>query len=138
MATLSSKLVFLFYADSPGSATSKLICLKNCSYNGSRTVITDETRCGVLKETGPASHQFTGEVVFDDAPAGGEASYNEIQALFINDTQKYWTLTDAGNTLFHGGYGKITNLTQANPESGHSSATLTVEITGDLDIIPES
>lgn len=137
--TISGKLMFLYYRDAPGSAASQLVCLQDANYNGSRNLISDETNCGVLKDTGQASHQFTGTAVVDTVPDAGEASYLDLQTLFLNDTQKYWELSDENDVIFHGGYGKITQLGNQNSAAGGASKfTLTVEVTGTLDVTPTS
>lgn len=131
--TISGSLMFLQHSDTPGGTRDKAVCITDVSYDGSRNVNSDETHCGVLKSTGPASHTFTMSAVVDTAPDADEASYNDYQTLFVNNTKKYWHLTDADETVYHGGYGWITALGQQNTTGQTAKFTLTVEIDGDLD-----
>jgi hypothetical protein len=87
---------------------------------------------------GPANNRFTLNAVVDLAPDAGEASYNDYQALYQNNTQKYWHLTDSNNDLYHGGYGWIAALGQQNVSGQTAKFTMTIEIDGDIDITPQS
>jgi hypothetical protein len=139
---VDGKLMFLRFSDGPDASAAdvlKIVCLMDSNYNGTRNEITDETNCGALSNTGPAKHQFTGTGVIDTVPDTDEASYKEIQDLFLADTEKYWELSDEDQTIYHAGYGKITQLGNQNTASGGGSKfTLTVSITGTLVNTPQS
>lgn len=136
--TISGSLMFIEYSDTPGGAKKSAVCQSEGSFDGSRNVVSDETNCGVLKSMGPANNRFTLNAVVDLAPDAGEASYNDYQALYQNNTQKYWHLTDSNNDLYHGGYGWISALGQQNVSGQTAKFTMTIEIDGDIDITPQS
>lgn len=136
--TISGSLMFIEYSDTPGGAKKSAVCQSEGSFDGSRNVVSDETNCGVLKSMGPANNRFTLNAVVDLAPDAGEASYNDYQALYQNNTQKYWHLTDSNNDLYHGGYGWIAALGQQNVSGQTAKFTMTIEIDGDIDITPQS
>jgi len=136
--TISGSLMFIEYSDTPSGAKKSAVCQSEGSFDGSRNVVSDETNCGVLKSMGPANNRFTLNAVVDLAPDAGEASYNDFQALYQNNTQKYWHLTDSNNDLYHGGYGWISALGQQNVSGQTAKFTMTIEIDGDIDITPQS
>jgi hypothetical protein len=136
--TISGSLMFIEYSVTPAGAKKSAVCQSEGSFDGSRNVVSDETNCGVLKSMGPANNRFTLNAVVDLAPDAGEASYNDYQALYQNNTQKYWHLTDSNNDLYHGGYGWISALGQQNVSGQTAKFTMTIEIDGDIDITPQS
>ncbi len=76
--------------------------------------------------------------VVDTAPDATEASYNDYQTLYANNTKKYWHLTDSTETVYHGGYGWISALGQQNTSGQTAKFTMTIEIEGDIDTEPQS
>lgn len=136
--TISGSVMFIEYSDTPSGAKKSAVCQSEGSFDGSRNVVSDETNCGVLKSMGPANNRFTLNAVVDVAPDAGEASYNDFQALYQNNTQKYWHLTDSNNDIYHGGYGWIAALGQQNTSGQTAKFTMTIEIDGDIDITPQS
>jgi len=136
--TISGSVMFIEYSDTPSGAKKSAVCQSEGSFDGSRNVVSDETNCGVLKSMGPANNRFTLNAVVDVAPDAGEASYNDFQVLYQNNTQKYWHLTDSNNDIYHGGYGWISALGQQNTSGQTAKFTMTIEIDGDIDITPQS
>lgn len=136
--TINGSLMFISYSDTPGGTKKSAVCQSEGSFDGSRNVVSDETNCGVLKSLGPQNNRFTLNAVVDIAPDASEASYAEFQALYANNTKKYWHLTDAGENIYQGGYGWISALGQQNTSGQTSKFTLTIEIDGDIDIEPLS
>lgn len=136
--TISGSVMFIEYSDNPASAKKSAVCQSEGSFDGSRNVVSDETNCGVLKSLGPANNRFTLNAVVDIAPDAGEASYNDFQTLYANNTQKYWHLTNSGNDIYHGGYGWIAALGQQNVSGQTAKFTMTIEIDGDIDTTPQS
>lgn len=136
--TISGSVMFIEYSDTPSGAKKSAVCQSEGSFDGSRNVVSDETNCGVLKSMGPANNRFTLNAVVDVAPDANEASYNDFQALYQNNTQKYWHLTDSNNDIYHGGYGWISALGQQNTSGQTAKFTMTIEIDGDIDITPQS
>jgi len=136
--TISGSVMFIEYSDTPGSTKKSAVCQSEGSFDGSRNVVSDETNCGVLKSMGPANNRFTLNAVVDVDPDANEASYNEFQALYQNNTKKYWHLTDSANDIYNGGYGWIAALGQQNTSGQTAKFTMTIEIDGDIDITPQS
>lgn len=136
--TISGSVMFIEYSDTPGGAKKSAVCQSEGSFDGSRNVVSDETNCGVLKQLGPQNNRMTLNAVVDTAPDANEASYNDYQTLYANNTKKYWHLTDAANDIYHGGYGWISALGQQNTSGQTSKFTMTIEIDGDIDTTPQS
>lgn len=136
--TISGSVMFIEYSDTPGGAKKSAVCQSEGSFDGSRNVVSDETNCGVLKSLGPQNNRLTLNAVVDTAPDATEASYNDFQTLYANNTKKYWHLTDSNNDIYHGGYGWISALGQQNVSGQTSKFTMTIEIDGDIDTTPQS
>lgn len=136
--TISGSVMFIEYSDTPAGAKKAAVCQSEGSFDGSRNVVSDETNCGVLKQLGPQNNRMTLNAVVDTNPDAGEASYNEFQTLYANNTKKYWHLTDSTNDIYHGGYGWISALGQQNTSGQTSKFTMTIEIDGDIDTTPQS
>lgn len=136
--TISGSVMFIEYSDTPGGAKKSAVCQSEGSFDGSRNVVSDETNCGVLKQLGPQNNRMTLNAVVDVAPDANEASYNDYQTLYANNTKKYWHLTDSANDIYHGGYGWISALGQQNTSGQTSKFTMTIEIDGDIDTTPQS
>lgn len=136
--TLSGSVMFIEYSDTPSSTKKSAVCQSEGSFDGSRNVVSDETNCGTLKTLGPQNNRFTLNAVVDIAPDATEASYNDFQTLYANNTKKYWHLTDSTETVYHGGYGWISALGQQNVSGQNSKFTMTIEIEGDIDTEPAS
>lgn len=136
--TLSGSVMFIQYSDTPSSTKKSAVCQSEGSFDGSRNVVSDETNCGTLKTMGPQNNRFTLNAVVDIAPDAGEASYNDFQTLYANNTKKYWHLTNSGEDVYHGGYGWISALGQQNVSGQNCKFTMTIEIEGDIDTTPAS
>lgn len=136
--TISGSVMFIEYSDNPAGSKKSAVCQSEGSFDGSRNVVSDETNCGVLKSLGPQNNRFTLNAVVDTVPDAGEASYNDFQTLYANNTKKYWHLTDSNNDIYHGGYGWIAALGQQNVSGQTAKFTMTIEIDGDIDTTPQS
>jgi hypothetical protein len=136
--TISGSVMFIEYSDTPGSAKKSAVCQSEGSFDGSRNVVSDETNCGTLKVLGPQNNRFTLNAVVDTVPDANEASFNDFQTLYANNTKKYWHLTDSAETIYHGGYGWISALGQQNVSGQTAKFTMTIEIEGDIDTEPAS
>jgi hypothetical protein len=136
--TISGSVMFIEYSDTPAGAKKSAVCQSEGSFDGSRNVVSDETNCGVLKSLGPQNNRMTLNAVVDTAPDAGEASYNDFQTMYANNTKKYWHLTDSANDIYHGGYGWIASLGQQNVSGQTAKFTMTIEIDGDIDTTPQS
>ena len=136
--TILANTVFLEYSDTPTGTRSTAVCLTQVDFTGSTSIQSTETHCGVLKGVGNSNNQFTASAVVDTTPDAGEASYDEFKALYAAKTKKYWHLANGDDSHYHGGYGWITALGNQNASGDTSKFTLTIEIDGNIDIVPES
>jgi len=136
--TISGSVMFIQYSDTPGGTRKSAVCQSQGDFSGTTDVTSDQTNCGVLKAIGNSNNQFTLNAVVDTVPDADEASYNDFQTLYVNKTKKYWHLTDADETVYHGGYGWITSLGQQNASGQTAKFTMTIDIDGDIDTTPQS
>ena len=136
--TVSGSLMFISYSDTPGGTRKSAVCQSQGDFTGSTDVNSDQTNCGVLKAVGNSNNQFSLNAVVDMAPDADEASYNDFQTLYAAKTKKYWHLSNADDSLYHGGYGWITALGQQNASGQTAKFTMTIDIDGDLDIVASS
>lgn len=136
--TISGSVMFIQYSDTPGGTRKSAVCQSQGDFSGTTDVTSDQTNCGVLKAIGNSNNQFTLNAVVDTVPDADEASYNDFQTLYVNKTKKYWHLTDADETVYHGGYGWITSLGNQNASGQTSKFTMTIDIDGDIDTTPQS
>ncbi len=134
VTTVNGSTVFVSYSDDDSYTNQKTaVCQSEGSFDGSRNVVSDETNCGVLKSLGPQNNRLTLNAVVSTTPESGEASYNEYQTLYANNTKKYWSLSDNAS-IYSEGYGWISALGQQNVSGQTAKFTVTIEIDGDLDI----
>lgn len=138
LTTLEANTMFIEYSDDPTSTRTSAVCLSQADFSGSTNVNTDETHCGVLKGIGSSNNQFTGTAVVNTTPDSGEGSYEEFKTLYAAKTKKYWHLTNADDSNYHGGYGWLTALGNQNTSGQTSKFTFTVDIDGDIDTEPQS
>lgn len=136
--TISGSVMYIQYSTLPNGTRTSAVCQSEGSFDGSRNVVSDETNCGTLKTLGPQNNRFTVNAVVDVVPDLGEASYNDFQTMYANNTKRYWHLSDANDTIYHGGYGWIAALGQQNVSGQTAKFTMTIEIEGDIDTVPAS
>ena len=136
--TVSGSLMFISYSDTPGGTRKSAVCQSQGDFTGSTDVNSDQTNCGVLRAVGNSNNQFSLNAVVDMVPDPTEASYVDFQTLYANKTKKYWHLSNADDSLYHGGYGWITALGQQNASGQTAKFTMTIDIDGDLDIVASS
>lgn len=115
-----------------------VVCESDSNIDGTMNVITDETKCGVLKGTGPIDWKASGTALVNTTPEADEGSYNEIQTLFLAKTLLYFKYTNVDESIYHKGRGWFTALGNQNASSGSSKFTWSVEINGDIENTPES
>ena len=138
LTTIEASTMFLQYSDTPGGIRKSGVCYTQADYAGSTTINSDETHCGVLKAPGSSNNQFTGALVINTTPEADEFSYAELKAMSVAKTKKYWHLTNADDSNYHGGYGWLSALGNQNASGQTSKATFTVDIDGDIDVVPAS
>jgi hypothetical protein len=90
--TLLASTMFLQYSDTPGGTRKSAVCLSQADFSGSATINSDETHCGILKGIGNSNNTFTGTAVVDMVPDADEASYEDLKAIYVAKTKKYWHL----------------------------------------------
>ena len=136
--TLLASTMFIQYSDTPGGTRKSLVCLSQADFSGSATINSDETHCGILKGIGNSNNTFTGTAVVDMAPDTDEASYEDLKAIYVAKSKKYWHLSNADDSNYQGGYGWISALGNQNASGQTSKFTITIDIDGDVDIVPAS
>ncbi len=136
--TISGSVMYISYSDTPGGTRKTAVCQSQGDFSGTTDVTSDQTNCGVLKAVGNSNNQFTLNAVVDTVPDADEASYNDFQTIYVNKTKKYWHLTDADETVYHGGYGWITSLGQQNASGQTAKLKRTIDIDGKIDTTPQS
>ena len=132
-ATIDASLVVLGYADTPAGTFKDVVCEQDSNVSMQRNEISDVTKCGVLKELGPQNVSFSANIVVVTDQAADEASHDEIMALFTGKTKKYWRWTNAGGTIFIGGYGWVSQYNPSAASEGTVKASITITIDGDAD-----
>lgn len=136
--TLLASTMFIQYSDTPGDTRKSAVCLSQADFSGSATINSDETHCGILKGIGNSNNTFTGTAVVDMVPDVDEASYEDFKTLYAAKTKKYWHLTNADDSNYHGGYGWISALGNQNASGQTSKFTFTIDIDGDIDTVATS
>jgi len=132
--TVDSSLVLFSYSTDSGVTYKTVVCESDSNIEGSRNVVTDETKCGILKYPGPANFRVTFNGVVDSVPDATEASYTEIQAIFAANTKVYAKYTNVGTEPYHQGQGWFTRLGNQNAASGTSKFSFDFEFDGDVDV----
>lgn len=138
MSTLQASTMFLQYGDTPAGPFKTVVCLSQADFSGSATINSDETHCGILKGIGNSNNTFTGTLVLETVPTVDEGSYEELKTIYAGKLKKYWQLTNDDDSNYHGGYGWLSALGNQNASGQTSKATFTVDIDGDIDIVPTS
>lgn len=136
--TIQANTMFIQFSDTPEGERKSAVCLTQADFSGSTAVQSTETHCGVLKAVGNSNNQFTGNAVLITDPDTDEASYEDFKTIYAAKTKKYWHLTNADDSNYHGGYGWLTALGNQNASGDTSKFTFTVDIDGNLDTEPTS
>lgn len=136
--TVDASVVVIGYADTPAGTFKYLVCEQDSNVDLSRNEISEETKCGVLKELGPQNNKFSGNIVVVTDQTATEASHEELLGLYAAKTKKYFTWSNTANDVFIGGYGWISSYNPSAPASGTVKASVTITIDGDIDTAPTS
>ena len=138
VTTIEANTMFIQVSDTPGGTRKSAVCLTQADFSGTLGVNSDETHCGVLKAPGSSNNNFTGAAVVNTTPEADELSYEDFKTIYAPKTKKYWHLTNADDSNYHGGYGWISALGNQNASGQTSKFTFTVDIDGDIDTVATS
>lgn len=129
--TVDASTMLLSYSVD-GESFSTIVCETDSNYDGTMTIVSDETKCGRTVAPGTIANKFSGTGVVNTTPDADEGSYNEIQDHFLSKQQLYFRYTNVDESIYHAGVGWFTQLGNQNAANGTSKFTWTVEINGDI------
>lgn len=133
-ATVDAASMIMGYADAPGEAYKDVYCELDSSATLQRDEVSEKTKnCGTLKQVGPQSNSFSGNLAVITDQESDEASHDELILLYTGATKKYWRWTNADGDIFIGGYGYLNSYNPSAPVEGVVKAAFTVTIDGDID-----
>lgn len=138
-ATIDAAGVILGYADAPGGSYKDVYCELDSNVTLQRDEVSEKTKtCGTLKQVGPESNSFSGNLAVITDQTSGEASHDELILLYTSKARKYWRWTNTGGDIFIGGYGYLNSYNPTAPVEGVIKAAFTVTIDGDIDTVEPS
>lgn len=132
MAQIEAKDTYIYISTDDGATYKKVICLTDAGVSSSKTTTDTDTRCGVLTATGNSTVTFTGTGVVDDSPDADELSHNEMWALNEADTTVDIVFQNELGTIFLGGKGKITDISDTATQGQFVTFQFTLKISGNL------
>lgn len=132
MAQVQAKDTFIYVSTDAGVTFKKVICLTDAGVSAAKTTTDTDTRCGVLTATGNSTYTFTGTSVVDDTPDVDELSHNEMWALMLADTSFMIVFQNELGTIFLGGSGKLTDMSDTATQGQFVTFQFTVKISGTL------
>lgn len=128
VTTILSRDVVFEIASVSGGPYSTVVCKKLYNVTLDKSLIQDESDCGVHTAVGVATKwSFDAEIILNTAIVSGETSGTDI-AEFCDAGTKVWVTVSTSNYSRSGG-GYITNYKESSPLNGFLSATFT--FTGD-------
>lgn len=123
----------LQYISTNGGTTFKtLVCLTDNGFSGAKSSSTVDTKCGAFTATGSPDITFTGTGLVDVDPSIEEMSFNDLKALFSSGADFIIVEKNVNNSMFIGGNGVLTNLSDSNTQGSYSTFTYTIKINGTL------
>lgn len=121
------------YISTDSGATFKtLVCLTENGFSGTKASSTVDTKCGSLTATGSTDITFTGTGVVDVDPDVTEMSFNDLKALFSSGAEFIIVEKNVDTTMFLGGAGVLTDLSDTNTQGSFSTFSYTIKINGPL------
>lgn len=133
-ATVDASTVLLGYADTPADPFKDIVCEADSNANLDRNIISETTKCGTVKTPGQQNNTFSGNFTVVTDQASDEASHDEIMDIYMRGVKKYWRWTNVAGDVFVGGYGYVKTYNPQAPSEGAVTASITVEIDGDIDM----
>lgn len=133
MATTILTKDITFKIGTASGNTNELVCRKLFNVTLDKTLVQDESICGVHTAVGGATKwSFDYELIFDADPSGSDISGTDVAQWCNNGTKVF---VEIGNTNYNrSGYGYLTNVKEAAPLNGFLSATGTFTGDGDVSI----
>jgi hypothetical protein len=116
----------------------EVVCGQDASLDGSKDVTTTVTKCGVIKTTSDPSWSFSGSGILNYTPGAAELSSDELITILQGDTDVLVKLAYAtDDTLYYReGQGVMTAYGEASTPGDPVSFTYTIEVSGDLTLVP--
>lgn len=124
--------VLQYISTDDGATFKTLVCLTENGFSGTKSSSTVDTKCGSLTATGSVDITFTGTGVVDVDPDNDEMSFNDLKALFSSGAEFIIVEKNVGNTMFLGGAGVLTDLSDTNTQGSYSTFTYSIKINGPL------
>lgn len=138
MAEVQGNLINLEVDLAGGTTFTKIVCQTGGTISGSRPVNRTQTNCGSKVSIGSPEYTITTDFVLESAPTGTDISYPELLAAFLAGTLiKAQVEYDATGSIFHHqGDGYITNLELNWATEEACNCSITIDITGTMDVTP--
>lgn len=118
----------------------EVVCGQDASLDGSKDVTTTKTKCGTIKTASDPSWSFSGTGILNHTPGAGELSGDDLIEILQGDTDVLVRLTYAtdNNLYYRQGQGVMTAYSETSNTDDPVSYDFTIEVSGDLTIVPES
>lgn len=108
-----------------------VVCSIDNGLTGSANVQTTDTKCGIAKSRGAANRTATGSLAANTAPATGEMSANELDALFTSGADFLFEIVN-GTELIRKGTGFLSGYNETYNNGDVVKADYTIEIKGNV------
>lgn len=138
--SVQGRLLGLWVSTDGGTTFKEVVCSTDVGVDASADVSELTTRCGVLKSKGATSWEITGSGAANTDPDNDELSADDLADIMQGDDNVIVRIQD--NTTPANYFRQGTGLMTAYSESAGATDTvafdLTISISGDLTLVPES
>jgi hypothetical protein len=132
---LQSNLV-PFAVSTDGVTYKNLVCKKVWNVNLDKTIVEDESDCGVHLGTGAAKWSFDFEIILNTTPNGSTELSATTLAGYADAGTLLYVKLQYSSTYYRQGQGYISNYKESAPQGGFITATGTFRIDGSIDLTP--
>lgn len=136
--TQDARLVLLWVATTNSFAAAKaIVCESDSSFDGTRDVTTEDTKCELLKSLGSQNNKISGNGVLKLNPTATQISFQQLMTYYSDGQLLYAWYTDAGTDggdVFASGQGWFTQIGSQNTSGQFSKFSYTFEFNGDVDV----
>jgi hypothetical protein len=109
-----------------------VVCSIDNGLTGSSNVQTSDTKCGQAKARGTSNRTVTGNLAANTAPATGEMSADDLDALFESGVDFLFKLDD-GSDYYRAGTGFLSTYNETANTGDVVKADFVIEVKGAID-----
>lgn len=114
----------------------EIVCGMDVGLDGSSDVSTKRTKCGTIKNVGPAAWSITGTGTHNTVPGTDQVSAEKLIALFQNGTEILVKIVHAttASLLYRQGSGQISKYSEKLSTGESAEFDFAIDVSGNLDL----